>query len=319
MNKHILDAYDVVVIGGGAAGLNGALMLGRSRRSVLVIDSGAPRNAPAAGVHGFLTRDGIPPADLVALGRDEVRNYGGHLIDAEVASVSGNSAIGFVVTDTGGREVRARRLLVTTGLIDELPSIPGLREHWGTDVLHCPYCHGWEARDKAIGILATSGWAVHQAQMFRQLSDNVTLFLNDAFRPSAEESTQLAARGIAVVPGEVVALESAGGRLAGVRLADGTVVAREAVTVMPRFVARARFLDTLGLDTVPHPMGVGEHIPADENGLTMVPGVWVAGNVTNLMAQVGAAAAAGALAGAQINGDLILEEVRVSVEATPVS
>jgi thioredoxin reductase len=319
MNEHILDAYDVVVIGGGAAGLNGALMLGRSRRTVLVIDSGAPRNAPAAGVHGFLTRDGIPPAELVALGSDEVRNYGGHLIDAEVVSVSGNSATGFVVTATDGLEVRASRLLVTTGLIDELPSTAGLREHWGTDVLHCPYCHGWEARDKAIGILATSGWAVHQAQMFRQLSDDVVLFLNEAFRPSADESAQLAARGIQVVPGEVVALESADGRLAGVRLADGTVVARQAVTVMPRFVARAGFLDTLGLDTVPHPMGVGEYIPADENGLTMVPGVWVAGNVTNLMAQVGAAAAAGALAGAQINGDLILEEVRMAVEAAPVS
>ncbi|PXW33503.1 UNVERIFIED_CONTAM: thioredoxin reductase [Williamsia faeni] len=316
MTDDMNNEYDVVVVGGGAAGLSGGLMLGRSRRSVLVIDSGAPRNAPAAGVHGYLTREGTPPAELLEIGRDEVRRYGVDLVDAEVVSVSGAVDAGFVVAVADGRTVKARRLLLTTGLIDELPDIPGLRERWGKDLLHCPYCHGWEVRDQAIGVLARNAWAVHQAQMFRQLSEDVTLFLNDALTLSDEDAVSLAARGIRVVEGAVAAVESSGDKLTGVRLADGTFVEREAVTVMPRFVARAGFLADLGLESQEHPMGVGEHIPADENGVTTVPGVWVAGNITNLMAQVSGAAAAGALAGAQINADLIAEEIRSAVAAT---
>ena len=169
------DGYDVVVVGGGAAGLNGALMLGRSRRSVLVIDAGEPRNAPAHGVHGLLGREGMPPAELLARGRDEVRSYGGHLVTGEVTGAV-REGDGFAVSLVGGRVVHARRLLVTTGLVDELPDVPGLRERWGRDVLHCPYCHGWEVRDRAIGVLATTARSMHQALLFRQLSADVTYF-----------------------------------------------------------------------------------------------------------------------------------------------
>src|SRR5689334_13038452 len=140
--------YDVAVVGGGAAGLNGALMLARSRRSVAVIDAGEPRNAPAEGVHGLLGREGMPPAELLALGREEVRSYGGHVVTSRVTGAARKDD-GFVLALDDGREVRARRLLVTTGLVDELPDVPGLRELWGSDVIHCPYCHGWEVRDKA--------------------------------------------------------------------------------------------------------------------------------------------------------------------------
>ena len=245
MTDDMSNEYDVVVVGGGAAGLSGGLMLGRSRRSVLVIDSGAPRNAPAAGVHGYLTREGIGPAGLLEIGRDEVRRYGVDLVDAEVTSISGAVDAGFVVAVADGRTVKARRLLLTTGLIDELPYITGLRERWGKDLLHCPYCHGWEVRDQAIGVLARNAWAVHQAQMFRQLSQDVTLFLNDALTLSDEDAVSLSARGIRVVEGAVAAVESLGDKLTGVRLTDGTFVDREAVTVMPRFVARAGFLADL--------------------------------------------------------------------------
>jgi thioredoxin reductase len=159
-----MNEYDVVVIGGGAAGLNGALMLARARRSVLVVDAGAPRNAPAAGVHGFLSRDGISPAELLEIGRAEVRKYGGAILAGEVMATAGE--IGrFTVTLADGTPIGARRLLVTTGLVDELPDLPGLRARWGRDVVHCPYCHGWEIRDQAIGILATGPMSVHQALM----------------------------------------------------------------------------------------------------------------------------------------------------------
>jgi thioredoxin reductase len=222
---------------------------------------------------------------------------------------------GFTVTLTDGRTVRARRLLVTTGLVDELPDIPGLRGRWGRDVVHCPYCHGWEVRDWAIGVLATGPMALHQALLFRQLSADVTLFSHTSAPLDDDVAEQLAARGIAVVDGEVAALEVKDDRLTGVRMADGTVVSRDAVTVQTRMVARASVLAALGLRPADHPSGMGEHIPADPTGRTEVPGVWVAGNVTDLAAQVGAAAAAGALVGAQINADLIAEETRQAVAA----
>lgn len=303
------NSYDVVVIGGGAAGLNGALMLARARRSVLVVDAGTPRNAPAAGVHGLLGLDGTPPAELLARGREEVRGYGGQVTTGEVSTVSMVSTTdsGFAVTLTDGRRARARRLLVTTGLVDELPEVTGLRERWGRDVLHCPYCHGWEVRDRTIGILG-GPMGMHQALLLRQWSSEVTLFTHTMPEPDAEQAERLAARGIEVVPGRVRALEVHEDRLTGIRLEDGTVIDREALVVGPQMVARAGFLRGLGLHPVEHPSGAGEHIVTDASGRTEVPGVWAAGNATELMAQVGAAAAAGAGAGAQINADLISED-----------
>ncbi|MQA01252.1 MAG: FAD-binding protein [Streptosporangiales bacterium] len=314
VTDQLADSYEVVVIGGGAAGLNGALLLARARRSVVVIDAGAPRNAPAAGVHGLLGREGTDPAELLAHGRAEVRGYGGHVVPGEVA-VATRTDDGFVVELADSRTVRARRLLVTTGLVDELPDVPGLQARWGRDVLHCPYCHGWEVRDRAIGVLNSGPMSVHQALLFRQLSADVTFFTHSRQVPTEDEAEQLAARGIRVVPGEVASLEVVDDRLAGVRLTDGTPVDCDAVVVSSRMVARAGFLDALGLQPVEHPAGVGAHIPADPTGRTDVPGVWVAGNVTDLVAQVGNAAAAGAAAAAQINADLVTEETRQAVDA----
>jgi thioredoxin reductase len=314
MNDQVKDAYDVVVIGGGAAGLNGALQLARSRRSVLVVDAGQQRNRPAQAVHGLLGHDGVPPAQLLARGRDEVRGYGGQVVTSEVAAVRGDLDSGFTVIVAGGRAVRARRLLVTSGLVDELPDIPGLRERWGRDVVHCPYCHGWEVRDQAIGVLASGPRSVHQALLFRQLSDDVIYFRRGTVLDDAE-AAQLAARDIRVVDGEVSALVIADDRLAGVRLADGSVISRQAVAVGARMTARAGFLAELGLKPSEHPSGMGSHIPADPAGRTEVPGVWAAGNVTDLSAQVGASAAAGALAGALIHADPVEEETRRAVEA----
>jgi thioredoxin reductase len=319
VTDELRDNYDVVVVGGGAAGLSGALMLARSRRSVLVIDAGAPRNAPAAAVHGLLARDGMPPAELLDRGRAEVRGYGGQLTTGQV-STANRDGDGFTVTLADGRIVRARRLLVATGLTDELPDIPGLRERWGRDVVHCPYCHGWEVRDQAIGVLASGPTAVHQALLFRQLSDDVVLLSHTMPEPDGQEAAQLAALGIPVVPGEVVALEISEDRLTGVRLTNGTVSAnttmpanttvlpRQALAVAPRMTARAGFLADLGLKPTAHPLGIGEHIAAGPAGLTEVPGVWAAGNVADLGAQVGGAAAAGAMAGAAINMDLVAED-----------
>jgi thioredoxin reductase len=310
------DGYDVVVIGGGAAGLSGALTLARARRAVLVIDAAAPRNAPAAGVHGLLGLDGIPPAELLARGRAEVRGYGGEVISGQAAAVT-RTGSGFAVALADGRQARARRLLVASGLADELPGIPGLRERWGNDVMHCPYCHGWEVRDRAIGVLSSGPLSVHQALLVRQWSADVVFFAHTGPRPAGEQGRDLTARGIRVVDGEVASVLIGGGRLTGVRLADGTGIPREVLAVSPRMIARAGFLTLLGLVPAEHPSGAGEHIPADPAGRTAVPGVWAAGNVTDLSAQVGAAAAAGTLAAAQINADLVAEETREAVAGRP--
>ena len=309
-----LDAeYDIVICGGGAAGLNAALMLVRSRRSVLVVDAGSPRNAPADAMHGILGRDGMAPGQLLERGRAEVREYGGQIVAGEVVSAV-RAGDGFTVNSGDGRTVRARRLLVATGLVDELPDVSGLQEHWGAGLVHCPYCHGWEVRDRAIGVIASGPMSVHQTLMFRQWSSDITFFTHTQPSPNAEDAEKFVARGIDVVEGELASVQSSDGRITGVRLRDGESVARDVLAVGARMVARAGFLDALGLRPVEHPSGTGEHIPADPTGRTEVPGVWVAGNVTDLAAQVGDAAAAGAAVARQINAELVADDTQRAVD-----
>ncbi|ADP83492.1 bifunctional NAD(P)/FAD-dependent oxidoreductase/class I SAM-dependent methyltransferase [Pseudofrankia inefficax] len=320
------DSYDVVVVGGGAAGLSGALTLARARRSVLVVDAGAPRNAPADGVHNYLGREGVPPAELLAAGRAEVASYGGQVISGGVTTLARIDGAGlppdggprFKVGLADGRTVLARRLLVATGLVDELPDVPGLADRWGRDVVHCPYCHGWELRDEPIGILATGPLAVHQALLWRQLTADVVLFRHTTPPLADEQAEQLAARGIRVVDGEVAGLEVTDDRLTGIRLRSGEVVARRAVAVGSRMVSRADLLAPLGLAPAELRLGefvIGSQIEADPMGATAAPGVWVAGNVASAQAQVLVSAAAGLTAGAAINMDLVTEDTQLAVDA----
>ena len=314
MTDEMESTYDVVVVGGGAAGLSGALMLGRARRAVLVVDAGEPRNAPAAGVHGFLSRDGVKPAELVEVGRAEVRGYGGHVVDGRVRAAV-RDGDGFTVTLDDGRTVRGRRLLVTTGLVDELPDVPGVRGRWGHDVLHCPYCHGWEVRDQPVGVLASGPFSIHQTFLFRQWTSDLTLLLHDQPAPDPTDVEKLEALGVKIVGGEVGSIEVVDDRIVAVRLQQGSVVPLQAVVVAPRFIARSEALATLGLEPTPDPRGLGAHIPADATGLTAVPGVWVAGNVTDLGANVVVAAAQGATAAVTMNLDLINEDAQRAVAA----
>lgn len=304
--------FDVIVIGGGVAGLSGALTLARARRSVLILDAGEPRNAPAAAVHGFLSRDGIAPAELIGLGAAEVTGYGGQIISARATSARRRTGAFEVGTD--GRTFVARRLLVTTGLVDELPKIPGLRQRWGRDVLHCPYCHGFEFRDQPIGVLGTGEHAVHRALLMRQWSHDVTLLRHTAPDPTPAEWEELAARGISVVEGEVATLQVVDDRLTGVRLAAGPLIPLRALLVMPHSVARSDALTGLGLAAVEDPRGIGRRVEADATGRTAVPGVWVAGNVTDLAVQIIGAAAAAVVAAAAINADLVADDTRRAVE-----
>ena len=312
------ETYDVVVVGGGAAGLSGALALSRARRSVLVIDGGDPRNAPAGHVHNYLGREGTPPTELYAAGRSEIESSGAAVAEGFVAGIAREDGGLFAVELTGGGLVRARRVLAATGVTDVLPEVPGLREHWGTGVLHCPYCHGWEVRDQAIGILATDlPTAVHQALMWRQWSADVVLFLNGTGEPDAAQAEQLAARGIRVVPGGVAGIEGQD-RLTGVRLTSGEVEARDAVVVFSRLSARADYLAGLGITPTEQFAGetpIGTALTVNPMGATDIPGVYAAGNLAAPMAQVIGAASAGLMTAAAINGDLIMEDTALAVAA----
>jgi thioredoxin reductase len=307
------ERYDVVVVGGGTAGLSAALTLGRARRRTLVVDVGEPRNAPAAHMQGYLSRDGMPPAEFLAIGRKEIAAYGVELVRDRAVGVAGERD-GFAVELADGRTVRARRLIVATGLKDELPAVDGVAERFGRDVLHCPFCHGWEVRDERFGVLASSPQSVHQALMVSGWSDDVTLFLHtvDEGELSDQDLRRLAAAGVKVVPGEVAGLVVEDDRLTGVRLADGSVHERSVVFVAPRAVPRNGLLRDLGAELQETPFGA--YPVVDPTGLTSVPGVWTAGNAMGFGEQVVHAASGGYRAAAAIVGDLIMSDVDASLE-----
>lgn len=305
-------ARDVVVVGGGAAGLSAALVLARARRSVTVVDAGQPRNACAAGIHGFLTRDGTAPADFLAAARREVQGYGVEILDQEVVTVTADED-GLRVELAGGSALLARRVLAATGIVDELPDVAGVAERWGRDVLHCPYCHGYEVRDRPLAVIAGDAeGAVHQALLLRQWSRDVTIVLHDVPADSIgeEDRALLTARDVRVVHGQAQEVVAAEDRVTAVRLDGGTSVACGAVFVAPRFRLRTGALTALAPRTVEGDMG--PVLETDDEGRTSVPGLWAAGNVVDLSCQVLGAAELGSRAAIGINGELVLEDARAA-------
>jgi thioredoxin reductase len=297
--------YDVAIIGGGAAGLSAALVLGRARRRVAVVDAGEPRNAPASHMQGFLSRDGMSPADLLAVGRSEAAGYGVELINDRVSAVEP----GFIVHLLGGDVLTARRIVVATGLTDKLPDIPGVPERWGRDLLHCPYCHGWEVRDQPLGVLGTEPGSVEHALLVRQWSDDVIFFAH-TYPLDASERAALDARGVHVIDGAVASLATVDDRLTAVHLTDGRAIPRAAVFIRPGFLSRdGGLISSLGCDVDP-----AGFVKVDGAGRTSVPGVWAAGNATNPRAQVITAAGEGSAAAIAINNDLVEEDVRNALE-----
>lgn len=304
-----MNEYDVVIVGGGAAGLSAALVLTRARRKVLVIDSGAPRNAPAKHMHGFLSRDGLPPAELLSLGRDEVESYGGEITGGVVTELVPAGSSGFWVLLSDGRRISTRRLLVATGLRDELPPIPGLAARWARDVLHCPYCHGYEVRDRQFGVLGGSPETVRYTQIVRQWAKDVVLFVPAGFLTPIQR-TELLARAIGVVEAGVTRILSEDDHLRAVEMEDGTTVARDVLFVPPRLVPTNDLLIGLGCEIDETGWAV-----KDGTGQTTVPGVWIAGNVANPRAQVITAAGEGSATAIAINADLVDQDVRNAVRA----
>jgi thioredoxin reductase len=251
-------------------------------------------------MQGFLSRDGMPPAELLCVARAEVQRYGVQLVDRRVV----DATPGFTVRLAGGGTVEARRVLLATGAADQLPDILGARERWGRDFLHCPYCHGWEVRDQPLGVIATGPGSVEHAHLVREWSDDVLFFAHTHAVSEGERAT-LAARGIAVVDGPAERLVVTDDRLQAVQLADGRVVPRAALFIRPALRAHTDGLAAaLGCE-----VHAGGLVRVDADGATSVSGVWAAGNATNPRAQVITAAGEGSAVAIAINNDLVADDV----------
>lgn len=304
---------DVAVVGGSAAGLATALQLSRQRRSVIVIDSGDPRNAVAGHMHSYLGHEGRAPSDFLRIAREEVRSYGTEVLTGRVTETT-RDGDRFRVELTGGHVVRARRVVAATGLRDELPDVPGLERHWGGAVIHCPFCHGYEARDGRIVALVTSATGLHPLPLLRQLTADLTVVIHDGVVADDPALQPLRDAGVRVVAARAEAVvEDEAGALRGLRLADGSEVAADTVLVGTRLHARVAPFAGVGLAAVEHPSGVASHVVADPmTGATQVPGLYAAGTLTEPMLQVLPTAAAGSRVGSMVAFDLAREDLEAA-------
>lgn len=308
---------DVLIIGGGFAGASAAVALARAGRSVLVTDKERPRNRFAEHAHAYLTRDGVSPRELHQLAHAEAAGYGTAFVSEEVTGITvAPDGRHVELTLADSRTVTGRRLLLATGLTDVLPDISGVAPRWGRDVIHCPYCHGFEVRGQRLGLIARdTPMTMHHALHLRQWSDRFTLFLNGTPAPSEADLERLAARGIRLVtePVEMLTIDEDRDALNEVLLVTGDLVPVDALFVMPRFEANAGLLTALGVDVETDVMG--SRIVTDPRGATSLPGVWAAGNVTDPFGQLSAAASAGSIAAGAINMDLVEEDTELAVSA----
>lgn len=309
---------DVAIIGGSAAGLAAALQLSRQRRSVIVVDAGEPRNAPAEAMHSYLGHGGRSPREFLNIAREEVRSYGAEVLTGRAVDVA-RDAEGFRIELTGGHVLRARHVVAATGLTDELPEIPGLAAHWGTSVIHCPFCHGYESRDQRIVALVTSPAGLHPLPLLRQLTDRLTVVVHAGASAEEPQLAALTAAGVRVIVAPVERiLDDEAGQLRALRLADGGEVDADTILVSTKLHAQVAPFAGLGLTASEHPSGVASYVEADPmTGATAVPGLYAAGTLAEPMLQVLPTAAAGSRVGAMVSFDLAQEDLAAAARPAP--
>lgn len=293
--------YDVVIVGGGMAGLSTALVLGRARRRVAVIDTGSPRNAPAGHVHGYPTRDGTTPARLLELARTEVRGYGVEVLSGTATGISPEGAVELA----DSTRLRGRQVVLAAGLKDVLPPIEGIGSRWGRDVLQCPYCHGWEIADRRLAVLGTSESSLHQALLVATFSPDVVLLLDPAIEPDAGQRGSLAAMGVEVVEGRAAGLAVRNDALSAVVLEDGRTVPCDALFCEPAASVDQALVAGLDVDS-------DGCVRTDGQGHTGKGRIWAVGNVRDPSAQVVAAAGDGYRLAVAVNAALLEEDVSLA-------
>lgn len=296
--------HDAVVIGGSFAGLSAAIPIARTRRSVRVIDAGSPRNRFAEASHGFFGQDGSNPRAMIANAQAQLGHYPTARIVAGEAEHARPIAGGFEVKLRGGDVLTARKLVLAFGVSDVLPELPGLAERWGRSVLHCPYCHGFEYAGRRLGVLQSAPFSAHKALLIAEWGPT-TLYLNGEAAPDAETRAKLAARGVAIEPAPILALQGEGSALSSLRLADGRELGIDALYLAPRTRLNSPIAEQLGcaIDDTP----LGPVIRTDAAKLTTAPGVYAAGDIARSPHNATWAAADGVTAGVSLHQSLVFE------------
>ncbi|AQG77883.1 NAD(P)/FAD-dependent oxidoreductase [Spirosoma montaniterrae] len=299
-----MESTDVLIIGGSYAGLSAALTLARSLRQVLVIDAGQPCNRQTPHSHNFITHDGTPPALIADRAREQVLAYPTVSFVHDFATEAARINSGFVVTTQSGRQYKARKVLLATGVVDQLPVIDGLAECWGISALHCPYCHGYEVAGQRIGVLANGDLAVEMVRLIQQWSKQVTLFTNGPATFSQEQKTLFQQLNVPVAESPVLAVVHQEGQVQHLQLADGSAQAVDALFVRPVVAHRNPLAEQLGCESNDMKL-----IQANEFGQTNVPGLYVAGDNSFPLRAVSVAVANGMKAGSFVNRELIEEDL----------
>jgi thioredoxin reductase len=294
--------FDVIIVGGGAAGLSAALLLGRARRKTLLADAGLPRNSRSPASHGVFTRDGASPEELLRHGRLQVARYADVTLANTAAVTAVREAASFRVTFDNGKSALARRLLLAAGVRDELPSIDGLAGLWGTSVLHCPFCHGWEVRDQPLAVYARDESVLPMVKLLRRLSSDLLVCSDGRGTLSPDSRRLLATRGVRLRDEPLRRME---GVPAGIRLhfADGPTEDRRAFFLRPTYHLRSDLPHQLGCALTPEAL-----IKIDRDGRSSVPGIFAAGDAAQPQHQVLYAAASGACAAMGLARDLADED-----------
>lgn len=296
---------EVVIVGGSSAGLSAALVLGRSLRHVAIIDDQKPCNRFSQASHGFLTRDGTPPADLLQLAREQLRHYATVSVKTATALHIEKTDGGFEITSSDESTLQARIVLLATGLHDELPPLTGIDGLWGKSVFHCPYCDGYEVRGKALAVYGEDEASLHQVMLLRNLTDNLTLCPAVGWELTGEQREKLTRCGIRVLEEPIASLERTGGQLEAIRFIDGTLLSCEALFIRPKTTHRTSFARDLGCK-----INENHIVQVDLRGRTSIDGVYAAGDIASPMRSVAIAVAQGAAAGYGINAELVDRDFR---------
>ncbi|BBO63036.1 NAD(P)/FAD-dependent oxidoreductase [Serratia marcescens] len=269
---------DVIIIGGSFAGLAAALQLGRARRTVTVLDTGLQRNRFASRSHGVLGHDDKPPSDILAAARQQLARYPAiKMVNARADSISG-TIDNFSVLTGDSETLRARRLILSYGVVDQMPDIPGFAEGWGTSVIPCPYCDGFEVADQHWGLVWSGAQSMNQVRLFHDWTDRLTVFSN-GHDISPDIRTELAARQVPLVDGRIAEIARHGSQIATIKIDTGTDVAVDILFAHPLTRPSTRFHDALGLATLNTPTGIV--LKTDERHETSMPGIYAAGDLAN--------------------------------------
>lgn len=295
--------YDVIIIGGSAAGLSAALQLGRSMRNVIVFDDGKPCNRFSHASHGFLTRDGVQPAELVRLSREQLTPYESVQVKHATIMTVGPVEGGFEAITADGESYTARKLVLATGVKDTLPLLKNIEDFWGRSVFHCPYCDGWEVRGKPFVVYGNTHFMFHQVEIVQHWASKITLIADGSIDIPPEKRDLYARHNIDIIEKPVTALEGENGQIRRICFEDGTSMPCETMFIVPHTTPRLPFAEMLGCEQTEY-----ERLVVDVQGRTSVTGVYAAGDIATMGRSVAMAVAQGNMAGAAINADLIKED-----------